>query len=243
MTAGEGDGSGRAGKPPTDRAPRIEASGTDGAKASGVQSDRDGQALRRATFPPARSTPASGDDSLVTGSGSDGQIEKAYGSQEAGPTEGSRLRAPQQPRHASTAPSPKASARPLAGDPVPHPMGAAPYTGLGDPWHAGPGERRPPAPRALFLARDRYRQRRVRDIARMMPAAAALLWLIPLLWRSSTGDGGNGTAFTSVFLFAAWAALIVAAALIARRIEIEDLDTAPSPKADPDERSATQDAP
>ena len=93
-------------------------------------------------------------------------------------------------------------------------------TGPGD----RPAEGRTRPKPALFLARDRYRQRRVRDVARMMPALAALFWLIPLLWRQGNAETGFGSAGTSVFLFIAWAVLIVAAFVIARRIEIEDLD-------------------
>ena len=99
-----------------------------------------------------------------------------------------------------------------------------------------PRETEPPPPgrplgaagKGLFLARDRYRQRRLRDVARIMPVIAALLWLFPLLWRGDA-DGQGGTAGTMVFLFAAWAALIAGAWAIARWIEIEDTPDDPVP--------------
>ncbi|SEM51882.1 hypothetical protein SAMN04488003_101397 [Loktanella fryxellensis] len=69
----------------------------------------------------------------------------------------------------------------------------------------------------LFLARDIYRQRRLRDAARMLPVLGAIVWLMPLMWRREPDEAG-GTAAAVVFLFAGWALLIVLAALIARRL-------------------------
>lgn len=69
----------------------------------------------------------------------------------------------------------------------------------------------------LFLARDTYRQRRLRDAARMLPVLGAVVWLMPLMWRRDPEEVG-GTASAVVFLFMGWALLIVLAALIARRL-------------------------
>ena len=86
-----------------------------------------------------------------------------------------------------------------------------------------------PRPRAqpLFLARSRYRHRRLRDVARLMPVLAALVWLFPLLWRTDTATDTAGTASAAVFLFAGWAILIAAAWALSRRIDLAD-------PADPD---------
>ena len=86
-----------------------------------------------------------------------------------------------------------------------------------------------PRPRAqpLFLARSRYRHRRLRDVARLMPVLAALVWLFPLLWRTDTATDTAGTASAAVFLFAGWAILIAGAWALSRRIDLAD-------PADPD---------
>ena len=88
----------------------------------------------------------------------------------------------------------------------------------------------PPPRRArqgLFLARESYRQRRLRDAARMLPVVGTVCWLIPLLWRRD-GAAHGGTAAAVAFVFVAWLVLIVATALIARRIQ-------PAAEAAPDD--------
>ena len=65
----------------------------------------------------------------------------------------------------------------------------------------------------LFLHRDTYRRRRVMDAARLLPAFGAALLLLPVLW-----DDSHTTAAGAVYLFAAWACLILCAAILARRL-------------------------
>ncbi len=83
----------------------------------------------------------------------------------------------------------------------------------------------------LFLARDSYRQRRLRDAARMLPVLGVVIWLVPLLWqRDSEGFGGMAAAV--VFVFVGWTVLILLTALIAQRLTTDgeaavDSDTAP----------------
>ena len=85
-----------------------------------------------------------------------------------------------------------------------------------------------PRPQPLFLARSRYRHRRLRDVARLMPVLAMLVWLFPLLWRTTgaagagTGPGASGTASAAVFLFGGWAVLIVVTWALSRRIDLSD---------------------
>jgi hypothetical protein len=73
----------------------------------------------------------------------------------------------------------------------------------------------------LFLARASYRQRRIRDAARLLPILGSVLWLLPLLW---TGDEQTRTSVVLVYVFAVWAFLIVASFILSRWI-----------KPDPDE--------
>lgn len=71
---------------------------------------------------------------------------------------------------------------------------------------------KPPAAKPLFLARQNYRGRRVRDMARMLPLLGLFLFLLPMM-RGGAGLGGQ-----LVFVFGTWAGLIVLAALLARRL-------------------------
>jgi len=65
----------------------------------------------------------------------------------------------------------------------------------------------------LFLAREGYRRRRLADMARLLPVLGLALFLLPLL------DSEEGlTPAMLVYLFAAWALLIVATALLARHL-------------------------
>ncbi|MCF7699820.1 DUF6611 family protein [Loktanella sp. M215] len=82
----------------------------------------------------------------------------------------------------------------------------------------------------LFLARDSYRQRRLRDVARMLPVAGAVIWLLPLMWTRPAGQTG-GMAAAVVFVFAGWTLLIVLTAVVSRRIRV-DSATDVSPDTD-----------
>ena len=82
---------------------------------------------------------------------------------------------------------------------------------------------RPPMPRrgsALFVERQTYRRRRLRDAARVLPLLGILLWSVPLLW----GTGSNGAVASSalMYLFGVWAMLVVASALITIRLGHDD---------------------
>lgn len=70
----------------------------------------------------------------------------------------------------------------------------------------------------LFLARAVYRKRRLRDAARMLPIFGFLLLMLPMLWPQ-----GRGVAWTGwIYVFLVWAALIVAAAALARGLAAPD---------------------
>lgn len=67
--------------------------------------------------------------------------------------------------------------------------------------------------RPLFLARAPYRQRRLRDAARLLPILGFLLLLLPILWE----DGAELPLVSDValYFFGVWAALILLAAAFA----------------------------
>jgi hypothetical protein len=69
------------------------------------------------------------------------------------------------------------------------------------------------APRDLpFLARGTYRRRRLVDAARVAPFAGMFLFLLPALWGD---EAPVRTAWGGIYIFAAWSALIGAAAILA----------------------------
>ena len=86
------------------------------------------------------------------------------------------------------------------------------------------------ANRTLFLARASYRRRRLIDAARLLPVLGAFLFLLPVLWAPAEGMNGTGrdTATDGLYLFAAWAVLIVFAALMAPGLRAD------APADDPD---------
>jgi hypothetical protein len=78
--------------------------------------------------------------------------------------------------------------------------------------------RRPKPP--LFLARASYRQRRLRDAARLLPIVGLFLLLLPTLWAP---DGRiHLTAVDIIYFFAVWLILVLVAAIFARSLRSGD---------------------
>ena len=75
-----------------------------------------------------------------------------------------------------------------------------------------------------FLARSGYRQRRLRDVAGMVPVFGILLLQLPLLWPR--GEGESLLSHAMIYLFALWVILIAVAVYLARAIR-EDADVQP----------------
>jgi uncharacterized membrane protein len=74
--------------------------------------------------------------------------------------------------------------------------------------------------RPLFLAPQSYRQRRLRDAARLLPVLAGFLMILPMLWGDEISDVRR-TGADAIYLFAIWLFLIIVAALLARRLSSE----------------------
>lgn len=74
---------------------------------------------------------------------------------------------------------------------------------------------------AVFLERATYRQRRLRDAARLLPILGAVLLIMPLLWAPE--PGGNDNADAVIYTFSVWVILIALSAIISRRLQPEDL--------------------
>jgi len=74
--------------------------------------------------------------------------------------------------------------------------------------------------KTVFLQRSSYRQRRLRDAARMMPVLGLVLWMLPLSWQSEA-EGGNAGSSAALYIFGVWVLLIVATGVLARRVRTE----------------------
>lgn len=66
---------------------------------------------------------------------------------------------------------------------------------------------------ALFLERRSYRRRRLVDAVRFVPILGVVLFVMPVLWA---GEGKTSAGL--IYLFTAWAVLILAMAVLARAI-------------------------
>lgn len=65
----------------------------------------------------------------------------------------------------------------------------------------------------LFHGADIYRRRRIMDAARLLPALGTVFLMMPILWARD-----HGTAIGAIYLFSVWFGLILAAAVISRRL-------------------------
>lgn len=72
-------------------------------------------------------------------------------------------------------------------------------------------------PQPLFLEQRSYRQRRLRDVARVLPVLGMILWTIPLIWpRDGANAATTGTA--AQYIFGVWLFLILLSAFVSRGI-------------------------
>lgn len=75
--------------------------------------------------------------------------------------------------------------------------------------------RQPSSP--VFLQRASYRQRRLRDGARLLPFVGVVLLAIPLAWSAEGPDDKIGAA-ALIYIFGVWMFLIILTAILARRM-------------------------
>jgi uncharacterized membrane protein len=74
----------------------------------------------------------------------------------------------------------------------------------------------------LFVPHQTYKQRRLRDAARLLPVLAVFLIGLPMLWGEE-GSDQRQTGADAIYLFAVWFGLIVIAAILARRLTKGDV--------------------
>ncbi|HEV8034756.1 hypothetical protein [Yoonia sp.] len=65
----------------------------------------------------------------------------------------------------------------------------------------------------VFLQKASYRQRRVRDAAKLVPVLGAVLWAMPLAWQDDA-QGATTNASALVYIFGVWIALIALTAVL-----------------------------
>jgi len=73
------------------------------------------------------------------------------------------------------------------------------------------------------------------DAARLLPVVGGFLVALPILWRQAESPGGE-TAQGVVYLFVVWALLILAAAVLARKLSPALEDEAGEGNAGPERR-------
>ncbi|WP_108816125.1 hypothetical protein [Loktanella sp. Alg231-35] len=74
-------------------------------------------------------------------------------------------------------------------------------------------------PSQVFLHRANYRQRRLRDAAKLLPVVGILLWAIPLTWpAASENHQANIGSAGLLYVFGVWVLLIVLAAALTSRM-------------------------
>lgn len=84
---------------------------------------------------------------------------------------------------------------------------------------------RPPEP--MYLERQTYRRRRLEDAARFLPWLGAVLLIFPALWADGGPADAPGTAARGLYIFTAWAVLVLVAALLSRRLMRQDRSGGP----------------
>ncbi len=69
-----------------------------------------------------------------------------------------------------------------------------------------------------FLQRASYRQRRLRDAAKLAPFLGMILWAIPLAWPKDESVVSDAL----IYVFGVWVILIVLTAALASRIRADN---------------------
>jgi len=78
-------------------------------------------------------------------------------------------------------------------------------------------------PRVEFLDRVGYRQRRIRDAARVLPVVAVALMILPLMW-SRDEPKESLTSSGIIYLFGLWIVLVVLAFILSKVLRFADVE-------------------
>ena len=84
----------------------------------------------------------------------------------------------------------------------------------------------------VFVHRSGYRQRRLRDAARLVPFLGLILWLLPLGWPRPEGTEAHAVgAGGLIYIFGVWVFLILCTALLAMSMRpLEEPQSRSEPK-------------
>ena len=77
-----------------------------------------------------------------------------------------------------------------------------------DPLHSSHAGKMP-----VYLARASYRQRRLRDVMRVLPFVGFMAWILPMM-----AGVAPASSLVGLYIFAVWLILIVASGLITRHL-------------------------
>ncbi|WP_375282193.1 hypothetical protein, partial [Pseudooctadecabacter sp.] len=80
-----------------------------------------------------------------------------------------------------------------------------------------------PGKRVEFLDKSSYRQRRIRDGARILPVFAAIMMALPLMWPRGA-EGQSLTSSGMLYLFGLWFVLVVLAFAINRVLRLGEAE-------------------
>ncbi|SMX38127.1 hypothetical protein [Octadecabacter ascidiaceicola] len=75
--------------------------------------------------------------------------------------------------------------------------------------------------RAEFLERSSYRQRRIRDGARLLPIVALVLMILPLMWPRNSPEQ-NQTSDGIIYIFGLWIFLVFVSLFLSRVLRFSD---------------------
>lgn len=85
-------------------------------------------------------------------------------------------------------------------------------------------DRAGPRGHPVFLEKSRYRQRRLRDGARLLPVFGVVLICVPLLW-SQEAEQRVTSSTAAIYLFGVWALVIVLAGILAARLRVSEVQS------------------
>jgi len=78
-------------------------------------------------------------------------------------------------------------------------------------------------PRVEFLDRVGYRQRRIRDAARVLPIVAVALMVLPLMWPRNEPEQSL-TSSSIIYLFSLWIVLVVLTFILSKVLRFADTE-------------------
>ncbi len=87
---------------------------------------------------------------------------------------------------------------------------------------------------SVFLQRASYRQRRLRDAARLVPCLGLILWMLPLAWPVASASQEDAVRSAGLmYIFGVWLLLILLSAGLSRWMRVIPHDPPPETRKQP----------